>query len=233
MSDIKKSPPDWAAAEREKWRENAEAVPRQVARQEEGMMKRIRTYCGRFGYGMKKVTDKIGNDGMFAACFSKTPSKQGMHERIAAEYLEKVECIGDFEILPKGGKGALFINARGEIMRRVSKPDGSAQDSKSLDFRWKTGGYVCYASHKYTHESGGAQDHQFRDQKRFLENFQKHGNPQAVCFAVCDGAYYTDKKMRELGAAARKSPPLSFAAHIEEVEGILRGLPELRDNNKL
>ncbi len=215
------------------WRENAADVPRQVADKEEGMMKRIGTYCRRFGYQAGRVIEKITGDDMFAAHFTKNPTKQGMHEKIAAEYLREIECINDFETLPKGGNESLFINARGEILRRGDKSQTSAQDSKSLDFRWKTGGYVCCASHKYTHESGGAQDHQFRDQKRFLENFQKHGNPQAVCFAVCDGAYYTPGKMRELGAVTRKEPPLSFAAHIENVEEILRGLPKLMDNNAI
>ena len=203
------------------WRENAKDVPRQIAAEERGMMKRVRTYCGRFGYEMQKVKDKINNDGMFAAWFSKTPSKQGMHEKIAAEYLEKINCINNFEILPKGGNEALFINAKGKILQRGAKSDTSAQDSKSLDFCWNTGGFICYASHKYTHESGGSQDHQFRDQKRFLENFRNHENKKAVCFAICDGAYYGQEKMRELGAVTRKEPPLSFAAHIEEVEEIL------------
>ena len=98
-------------------------------------------------------------------------------------------------------------------------------------FLRKTGGFVCYASHKYTKESGGAQDHQFRDQKRFLENFREHNNPRAACFAICDGAFYTEEKMRELESVTRKKPPISFAVHIEDVAENLQKLAALKDNS--
>ena len=218
MSDFKKiPPPNWEGESLNRlWRENAAAVPDAVNARDRGMMKRIATYCRRFGYDCKRVIDKIISDEMFAAHFTKDPTKQGIHEKIAANYLRKFKCIDNFEILPRGGRGALFVDTEG-VLRPYNKHQASAQDSKSLDFRWNTAGVTCYASHKYTKESGGAQDHQFRDQKRFLENFKHHDNPQTVCFAICDGAYYTPDKMKELENETRDKAPLSFAVHIEDV----------------
>ena len=226
------SPPDWENESLKLWCKNAAEVPREIAAGDGGMMQKIATYCMRFGFETKKVIAKISGDAMFAAHFAKDPAKQGIHELIAAEYLRKISMIGDFEILPKGGKNALFIDASGGLRKRGDKSATSAQDSKSLDFFWRTAEFVCYASHKYTKESGGAQDHQFRDQKRFLENFQKHENRRAACFAICDGAYYAADKMDELRAATRKTPPLSFAANVEDVAGKLQELAALKDNSR-
>lgn len=231
MSDSKMSPPDWECEVLKMWRENAAAVPSEIAAEEGGMMKKISTYCLRFGYEFKKVVAKISGDEMFAAHFARDPARQGVHELIAAGYLRKIALVGDFEILPKGGNNALFLDARGALHKRGDISETSAQDSKSLDFRWRTAGFVCYASHKYTKEAGGAQDHQFRDQKRFLENFRGHDDRRAACFAICDGAYYTAEKMRELDGATRATPPPSFAVHIEEVAGELQKLAALKDNS--
>ena len=216
---------------RKMWRKNAAAVPSEVETGDSGMMKKIATYCDNFGYAAREVIAKISGDKMFAAHFAKNPGTQGIHEQIAADYLQKISLVGNFEILPRSGKNALFINAQGELLKRKDKSQTSAQDSKSLDFCWKTGGFVCYASHKYTKESGGGQDHQFRDQKRFLENFREHNNPRAACFAICDGAFYTEEKMQELESVTRKKPPISFAVHIEDVAENLQKLAALKDNS--
>ena len=232
MSAInKRPPPDWDAEAQAMWRKNAKEVPRQVTEKERGMMRRVRTYCGRFGYGMRKVIAKIRDDKMFAACFSKDPGKQGMHEAIAAEYLREEKGISNFKILPKTGEMAAYIKANGSIVSGGERPEG-AFDSKSLDFSWKTAGVVCYASHKYTHEGGGAQNHQFKEQKQFLQNFKKHADKRVAFFAICDGQYYNGEKMGELAELARKRPPLSFALHIEDVGAALRKVASMTDNCK-
>lgn len=221
MSATDNPKPDWEGEEKERWLENARDVPRQVKDKEKGMMKRVHTYHTRFDYAIPKVIRKIHRDAMFAACFAKDPKKQVMHENIAADYLRKIALVGDdFEMLPNGGEGAWHINAKGVFRQGKGK---RAQDSKTLDFCWTTAGIKCWASHKYTKESGGAQDHQFKDQKRFLENFRKHKGERVAFFAICDGEYYTDKKMDELRQATNDNPP-SFAVHIEEVATKLREL---------
>lgn len=188
-------------------------------------MQRIETYCSRFGYTCSQVIQKIFHDGMFAAHFTKDPTKQGIHENIAADYLRPLPGVSDFEVLPKSGAGAMHISADGEFC--VGKST-SARDSKTLDFRWTTSGVQCWASHKYTKEQGGAQDHQFNDQKRFVENFRNHKGERVAFFAICDGAYYTAKKMSELRQIARDTP-LCFAVHLEDVAEKLREISAPRE----
>ena len=232
MSAInKRPPPDWDAKAQAMWRKNAGDVSRQVTEKEPGMVRRVSTYCSRFGYEVQKVGLKILGDEMFAACFSKDPGKQGMHEAIAAEYLCEEEGISDFQILPKKGETAVYIKADGSIVSGGKSP-GGAYDSKSLDFKWKTAGIACYASHKYTHEGGGAQNHQFKEQKQFLQNFKEHADKRVAFFAICDGQYYNDEKMRELAALTSEHPPLSFALHIEDVGAALQKVASMTDNYK-
>ena len=238
MSDFnKKSPPDWDAEVAKARQENVVDVLRQVRDEESGMMKKITTYCMKFGFDRRDVIDKINNDNMFAVHFAKDPGKQGIHERIAADYLKQLSHVNNFEILPKSGKKSLFFNNAGELLKcrnkksETSKQDSSTQNSKSLDFFWGTDEFVCYASHKHTKEQGGGQDFQFGDQKRFLENFIKHDNKKAIFFAICDGEYYNDHRMQELEALTRKTLPLSFAVPIENVEEELRAIVALKDND--
>ena len=233
MSDFnKKPPPDWDAEAAKMWRENAASVPSQIHKNEAGIMRRITTYCMDFGFEKKTVIDKINDDKMFAACFAKDPGKQGLHEKLAANYLMQLSCVNNFKVLPKGGKNSLFFNSAGELLKcRNKKSEISAQDSKSLDFCWNTGEFICYASHKHTKEPGGGQSHQFKDQKRFLENFINHDNKKTICFAICDGEYYNAPKMQELESVTRKTPPLSFAVPIENVEEELRAIVALKDND--
>ena len=230
MSAInKRPPPDWDAEALAMWRKNASDVPTQFAAGDTGMMKKVRTYCNRFGYEVCKVADKIVGDEMFAAHFSKDPSRQGIHEAIAAKYLRGEKNIHDFCVLPKTGEGALYLKVDGSI---TDEQPSSAHDTKSLDFRWQTAGTVCYASHKYTRGQGGSQDGSFREQKQFLENFQKHANPQVAFFAICDGSRYGSAEMKELGLVARVTPPLSFASRIEDVGAALRKVASMTDNCK-
>jgi hypothetical protein len=56
-----------------------------------------------------------------------------------------------------------------------------------------------YAFHKYIKQSGGTQDNQFREIKHCIE-VGRNGSQEVkrrVVF-ICDGAYFTDKKIKEL-----------------------------------
>ena len=231
MSDFnKKPPPDWDAEVANARQENVADVPRQVRERESSMMEKITTYCTKFGFDREEVIDKINDDNMFAVFFAKVPGSQGIHEKIAANYLMQLSCVNNFKVLPKGGKNSLFFNSAGELLKcRNKKSEISAQDSKSLDFCWNTGEFICYASHKHTKEPGGGQSHQFKDQKRFLENFISHDNKKTI--AICDGEYYDASKMQELESVTRKTPPFSFAVPIENVEEKLRAIVALKDND--
>ena len=68
--------------------------------------------------------------------------------------------------------------------------------SKSLDFYWevKVDNEVLkfYATHKYTNEGGGAQDHQYNEIISFLNNANQVKKSNISFLAISDGNYYTN-----------------------------------------
>lgn len=217
----KRPPPDYLALEREAWRENATEVSNRLSKNEQNLLKRISLYIWRFGYKEDAVRSKIHDDKMFATYFAIEPRRQGIHEKIAANWLQKEEKIKDFTVLKKSGKNALYVTSDGEIVSGLEhKP------SKSLDFRWKTGNTTCYASHKYTLEGGGNQDSQYKEMLDLLQKFHRCHDKSCILIVIVDGNYYTQKKMEELQHQTRMHNPKSFAVHIEGVPSILKEYAE-------
>ena len=216
-----REPPDYDAIEQDMWQQNASSVPCKLKAGDDSLLRKIETYIWRFGYPLKVVRKKILKDKMFAALFSKEPRRQGFHEKIAADWLKEEEGISGFEILPKSGKNAFYIDSDGEIRKGMKNPS-----SKSLDFHWTSGGIEFFAAHKYTKEGGGNQDSQFKEMKDLLSNFQKSAEIDNVLVVIVDGPYYTDSKMDELRRFLRDRPPKSYACPIQDVPGILREYSE-------
>ena len=134
------------------------------------MSRRIETFSARFGYGRDKIVAKIASDEMFAAHFSKEPRRQGIHEKAADEWLEKLKDVENFEILPKSGKNAWYITGDGELRQGRRKHSGS---SKSLDFRWRTGSNEIFAAHKFTKEEEAVKTISFWRSGTYWRSFRK------------------------------------------------------------
>lgn len=206
--------PDYDVISREEWRLNAEDVKRKFRRKDPNIMQKIDAFIDRFGFDKTEISNKIENDVMFAAWFAKDPTRTSIHERVAASWLEKLSMIQSFETLKRSGKDALYVTSDGEI-RYVAKKHNR---SKSLDFRWKTNSFTVYASHKYTGQSGGAQDNQFRNVKEFLYRFREGGEIESsILLAIVDGDYYTPDRMIELRNLCRNMRPKSWALKIGDV----------------
>ncbi len=75
-------------------------------------------------------------------------------------------------------------------MNIIPKTQAQSNASKTIDFEWNTGTIKCYASHKYTKNSGGAQDNQYKDIRNFMKNIRDNNTPNILFFAICDGNYY-------------------------------------------
>lgn len=207
-------PPDYEATTKRQWPQNAAEVPQLLDSNDPYLAKKVETYRERFGYPEPEIKNKIINDPMFAALFAKDPSRTSIHENTAGDWLRNLEMVDNFEKLPASGKNALYVSTHGEIhgVSSESKP------SKSLDFRWKTRGHTVYASHKYTKQSGGAQNHQFDDVRNSLEYFQKKNAEENICLlAIVDGEYYNKRKMESLRRLCNMTPPLSWALPIGDV----------------
>lgn len=215
-----KPPPDYEAIESKMWKENAEAVPGELEEGSSRLGKRVQTFMGRFDFTREQVEGKIANDPMFAAHFAKEPRRQGIHEAVAADWIEELEEVTEFVVLPKGGENAVYITRDGNI-HRGQLPN---RPGKSLDFRWKTGGKTCYAAHKYTKEGGGTQDLTHLEMVELMKRFQSCNDQNIELFVIVDGPYYAAGKRDEIGNHARTTSPRSHAIPIEDLPGILRDL---------
>lgn len=126
--------------------------------------------------------------------FSKASRRQGVHEKYASTYLDDNlgAVSGPVQTLPKAGPGSIMLT--------------DSKTAKSMDFLWTLdtpdARLVGVATHKYTSESGGAQDHQCKELQRLVD-LASNGNAAAVekiktitgatdvmIAAIGDGDYY-------------------------------------------
>ncbi|MDR1008779.1 MAG: hypothetical protein LBL52_00825 [Rickettsiales bacterium] len=157
----------------------------------DGMKLKISNWANKFEYTFDAVLEKIEKDEMFRCVFAKDPSTQNFYQTLAAQYIESLQHVREFKVLPVGGSEALYL-VNGKLLTGEALGK-SAKDTKSIDFTWKTGKYTIYASHKYTKTSGGAQDNQYIDVQNFLKNAFDNNQKDAKFVAICDGDYYLGK----------------------------------------
>lgn len=158
--------------------------------------------------------------------FSKASRRQGVHEKLAGAYLgEHLQAVsGTVQTLPKAGPESIMLT--------------DAKNAKSLDFIWEleAGGerLVGVATHKYTKESGGAQDHQCKELQRFVDLAATNqgacidkikaatGATAVMVVAIGDGPYYEKGPgrraldgMKTSGSSAEGATVV--AGHIQEI----------------
>ena len=163
---------------------------------------KIEKWCGKFNFDFNTALEKAKKDQLFRAFFAKDPKKQNIYENSLVKYISSLEFVSKFRKLSSGGKNALYID-RG-VIRKKSEYCDEKPPSKSVDFYWEiknNKGEIInfYAYHKYIEESGGAQDNQFNEIKKCID-IGKNGSQKVnrrVIF-VCDGAYFTEEKIRSL-----------------------------------
>ena len=218
-------PPDYEDLETKKRIENLNAVKKDLERNDENLNYKIKIFANGFNFDVEKVKEKIKNDEMFAAHFTKSPRKQRLHEKAAEEYLGKISVIKNFQKLSSHGIDSQHISEKGEI---VSGKPFSSTFTKSLDFSWETGDYKCFAAHKFTEIRGGAQDNQYNDLGKTLLNYKTgKAKNNIILFIICDGPYYTDndnEKINELIKHTRNEKPKSYVVTIHNIHKILEGL---------
>lgn len=209
-------PPNYEKIEQQMWRDNAQSIDEKSTY----FKRKVSTYVWRFGYSVSAVKNKIRADKMFANWFTKEPRRQGIHEIIAGNWIAKLNMVKDFDKLPTLGNSAIYVNRDG-ILQTGRKSAGV----KSLDFKWTTGSFACYATHKYTKEGGGNQDSQYKEVEETLRRFQNGSeDKKTVLLAIMDGPYYTSSKMQKLVSLTRKAEPFSYALTIGDVPKVLNQL---------
>ncbi len=153
-----------------------------------GMHTKLVNYSKKYGIPIKFLEHKVLNDNVFANRFAKEPSRQTLHQKVAAAFIESINCVEDFRQLPAGGQNAKFICSDGVV--REGENDGMA---KSIDFFWKFDGNNYYAAHKHTTDEGGSQDNQFNDLQLFLKYAAESKKANTYFLAIGDGEYYQRK----------------------------------------
>ena len=214
-------PLDWDGLVQAAWKDNYVRFNMSEADQA------IRTFVWKTGLDRRHVEDKIKTDGMFRWFFVKDPTKQNIHNDIAASYIERIPLVSDFVHL-KGGEKSI---CGGAVMSRAEvKERGGDPSPKPIDFQWKTGKHTVYASHKYTKQSGGSQNTQYRELLGFVED-ANHSNAKGTVFiAIADGPHYDGiysirgkTRIEILRQACNRTSV--FASRTEDLEGILASLP--------
>ena len=99
-----------------------------------------------------------------------------------------------------------------------------------MNFYWECGEKKFYAFHKYTREGGGAQDNQYSDIKKFIENANASADTNTFFIAIADGEYFN---MRDGQAGISKIENLKqmsnnqrgvFAVQIADVYDLLKSI---------
>lgn len=146
--------------------------------------------------------------------FAKNTTKQN--------YFEQAQIDELVEILKKSGINLdvvkisnkdLFIDNNGKIVD--SNPHN---DTKSIDLFATYKNYKIYATCKYIKGSGGHQDNQYNDIKTTNKCFIKNNDDNIITLSLCDGGYFTNKRINELSIYNRQN---NFIGSTEDVAQFL------------
>lgn len=157
---------------------------------------KIENFIKRTGidFGFDIIKEKILNDDLFAACFIKDSSKQNFYEKEQLSIL-KNEYGKNIDKLSSSGKDCIRL-IDGEITYGESTENGT----KSLDFIEKYDKLTVFYFAKFTEVSGGAQDNQYNDAKKFLEEADKYVGAHDDDFrfvALLDGSLYQKESSKQ------------------------------------
>ena len=217
MSDGRE-PPDYEAEVQAAARMNARYVRLRLSNGEAGLLKSIHGFAERFGYAESVIEEKVDSDEIFAAMFALEPSRQRIHEQIAAAWIRDLETVDDFHgPMARTGSDALYVTAGGIIGFTPGE-----RAPRALSFMWTTGETEFFALHTYTKEAGGYQDARARELLSPLEYFRLGSDrPETALVLIADGEYYTPEVLGELRQSTRTEPPLSYVCPIGELPAIL------------
>ena len=171
---------------KKRWQENRKEVRELLANGDEYFMTKIINASIRWGISEEEIIKSVSNDLVAAAHFAKDPIKQNIYERIAADYISKIDDITYFENLPNNK----LVVANGEVELKKRNGKITRSKAKSIDFSWTYNNKKIYASHKYTKEEGGAQDNQYQDLQNFIIEARENKDKGIVFIAIADGPYY-------------------------------------------
>jgi hypothetical protein len=193
---------------------------------------KVKSFCDTFTFGYEEIIKLIRENLYFAAHFIKDPGRQNFYENQGLAFIKTFKNIVDANKLSASGNEAYFV-INGELVQRknIENPD----NNKSIDFLVKTEDLNFFVAHKYTLESGGAQDNQYNDLLNFILNANLYQGKDFF-IALADGDYYQNlttildnkkiKKIDYLKHMANKKNV--FATTINEFEELIKLIKEIK-----
>lgn len=104
--------------------------------------------------------------------------------------IQNMEGVKNFQKLPNH---STYVCNGSVIQRKELKIYPAA---KTIDFKWEYKDYTIFASHKYTKDSGGSQDNQYKDLQEFIKQSRDTKLPKTIFIAIADGDYYMSENGR-------------------------------------
>ena len=160
--------------------------------EDESLKQKITSHWEVYGLDLEDFFQELRTNEYLQSFFAKNPLKQGLHEQIAIKYLsEELPTFKQVRKLSQKNNCGLFLNSTG-----LSK---SRSISKAIDFYLESDNNIYVFTHKYTKQSGGAQNNQYEDVLNFLRYapnspFKDQLTNKTVHIgAILDGDFYTDK----------------------------------------
>jgi hypothetical protein len=165
----------------------SEARPKFAVDITDTQMVQITAHADRFGHSVESVISAvIENEVAFRFILGRNPGRMDYWETTLVEFLNSLTPVRLATKLPKSGPSRLYF-VDGTLV--ATKPD--ELQIKSLDIKVEfENGETAYVIHKYTAESGGAQDNQWREAKTALAQVSKTSKTSPHLIAVLDGDYY-------------------------------------------
>lgn len=208
--------PDYKGAFRARMAENADDVLRAMKQGEEWIQIKITRHAQKYGLSEDEIRRAIADCRVLRFYFAKDPTRQSLHENVAAKFIGAIPSISHFRT-----DNDIYL-ARGEIVGKARlqeiRRQQSIEHSKTVDFIWQYDGATFYAYHKHTSEEGGAQDNQYKDLQSFVRACGGNSYPDKVFVALCDGPYYQARngiagksRLDSLSAMANKGGKNIFA----------------------
>lgn len=174
---------------------NPKTIINKIKKEKEDLEVKIRNFAEKWSFEEQFIMNELKTNELLLLSFVKEPGKQTFHQHFAAKYLSTLPLIENFEQLPSGGNEALYV-VNGKIVKGKDKDDQIT--GKSIDFKWeytfneKT--LTFYATHKYTKNSGGSQDNQYKDVQEFHTESRNCINENILLLSITDGPYYLLKE---------------------------------------
>ena len=217
-------PPDYEKIRKKAYLTNRKDAVRAMRAGE--LDKKIKNFSELHGFSIKRIRKEIKTNAIVATFFAKDPSKQRIHEKIAARFIESIPGVSDFALLPNA---KLYV-VRGEVLESdVRKKRDVYATAKTIDFRWRYGGALFYAAHKYTKGEGGGQGNQYRDLQEFLNESKASSLSDIFFIAIADGVFYLNQngqagisRMEKLKELSNKKT--THACAIGDLEELMKKL---------